>query len=148
LGSSTTSHVKEQETAAGEPGAAAGPICVVVVEEAADGERAVRVVARVKPDVVLMDLRLPQASGVEATRRILERLPGTHVLVLTISDAERDVTDAILAGARGYLLKESTLEEIMAGIRSAAVGQSTLSPRIAARVLDRLRALEQSGPRR
>jgi len=145
LGSSTTSHVKEQETAAGEPGAAAGPICVVVVEEAADGERAVRVVARVKPDVVLMDLRLPQASGVEATRRILERLPGTHVLVLTISDAERDVTDAILAGARGYLLKESTLEEIMAGIRSAAVGQSTLSPRIAARVLDRLRALEQSG---
>jgi DNA-binding NarL/FixJ family response regulator len=118
---------------------------IEVVEQAADGERAVRVVGREKPDVVLMDLRLPGISGVEATRRILEQLPGANVLMLTISDLERDVTDAIQAGARGYLLKESPLEEIMRGIRAAAVGQSTLSPRIAAGVLDRLRTLEQSG---
>jgi DNA-binding NarL/FixJ family response regulator len=169
VGSGARSQLKELEPPPSvEPGAAAGSIRVVVVddhdifrsglvrllsdeegievvEQAADGERAVRVVARETPDVVLMDLRLPGISGVEATRRILERVPDTNVLVLTISDAERDVTDAIQAGARGYLLKESTLEEIMSGIRSAAVGQSTLSPRVAASVLDRLRALEQTG---
>jgi DNA-binding NarL/FixJ family response regulator len=169
VGSGARSQLKELEPPpAVEPGAAAGSIRVVVVddhdifrsglvrllsdeegievvEQAADGERAVRVVARETPDVVLMDLRLPGISGVEATRRILERVPDTNVLVLTISDAERDVTDAIQAGARGYLLKESTLEEIMSGIRSAAVGQSTLSPRVAASVLDRLRTLERTG---
>jgi DNA-binding NarL/FixJ family response regulator len=118
---------------------------IEVVEEAADGERAVRVVGRVRPDVVLMDLGLPGISGIEATRHILEQMPGANVLVLTISDAERDITNAILAGARGYLLKESTLEEIIGGIRSAAIGQSTLSPRVAAGLLDRLRALEQTG---
>jgi two-component system NarL family response regulator len=169
VGGGTTSHVKEPRAAlSGEPGAATKSIRVVVVddhdlfrsglvrllseqdgievvEEAADGERAVRVVGRMRPDVVLMDLGLPGISGIEATRHIFEQMPGANVLVLTISDAERDVIDAILAGARGYLLKESTLDEIIGGIRSAAVGQSTLSPRIAARVLDRLRALEQSG---
>jgi two-component system NarL family response regulator len=116
-----------------------------VIEQAADGERGVRVVLRERPDVVLMDLGLPGMSGIEATRRILEQMPAAKVLVLTISDAERDVSEAILAGARGYLLKESTLEEIVGGIRSAALGQSTLSPRVAAGLLDRLRALEQSG---
>jgi two-component system NarL family response regulator len=118
---------------------------IEVVEQAADGERGVRVVLRERPDVVLMDLGLPGMSGIEATRRILEQMPAAKVLVLTISDAERDVSEAILAGARGYLLKESTLEEIVGGIRSAALGQSTLSPRVAAGLLDRLRALEQSG---
>ena len=101
---------------------------IEVVDEAADGERAVRVVGRVRPDVVLMDLGLPGISGIEATRHIFDQMPGANVLVLTISDAQRDVIDAILAGARGYLLKESTL-----------------SPRIAAGLLDRLRTLEQSG---
>jgi DNA-binding NarL/FixJ family response regulator len=169
VGGGTTSRLKEPRPAAsGEAGAATKSIRVVVVddhdlfrsglvrllseqdgidvvEEAADGERAVRVAGRVRPDVVLMDLGLPGISGIEATRHILEQMPRANVLVLTISDAERDVIDAILAGARGYLLKESTLDEIIGGIRSAAVGQSTLSPRIAAGLLDRLRALEQSG---
>jgi two-component system NarL family response regulator len=169
VGGGTTSHVKEPRAAlTGEPAAGTKSIRVVVVddhdlfrsglvrllgdqdgievvEEAADGERAVRVVGRVRPDVVLMDLGLPGMSGIEATRHIFEQMPGANVLVLTISDAQRDVIDAILAGARGYLLKESTLDEIIGGIRSAAVGQSTLSPRIAAGLLDRLRTLEQSG---
>jgi len=115
-----------------------------VVEEAGEGERAVRVVRRARPDVVLMDVRMPGMSGIEATRHIVEQTPGTSVLMLTISDSDRDVNEAILAGARGYLLKESGLEEIVGGIRAAAVGESTLSPRVAARLVDRLRALEQS----
>jgi DNA-binding NarL/FixJ family response regulator len=158
----------ERSPAAGESRPTAGPIRVVVVdshdifrsglvrllggqegievvEEAGDGERALRVVARVRPDVVLMDLRLPGISGVEAARRITKEVRGANVIVLTISDVESDVIDAIVAGACGYLLKESTLEEIVHAIRSASLGHSTLSPRVAVGVLDRLRALEQRG---
>jgi DNA-binding NarL/FixJ family response regulator len=115
-----------------------------VVEEAGDGDRAVRVVRRERPDVVLMDVRMPGMSGIEATRRIVEEAPDTNVLMLTISDSDGDVNEAILAGARGYLLKESGLEEIVGGIRAAAVGESTLSPRVAAGVVNRLRTLERS----
>jgi DNA-binding NarL/FixJ family response regulator len=118
---------------------------IEVVEEAADGERAVRVVARVRPDVVLMELRLPGISGVDVARRITKEVRGANVIVLTISDVESDVMDAIMAGACGYLLKESTLEEIVRAIRSASLGHSTLSPRVAVGLLDQLRALEQSG---
>ena len=87
-----------------------------------------------------MDLNMPGMSGVEATRQIVGFAPLTRVVVLTISDQDADVMDAILAGACGYLLKDSSIQELLSGIRSASVGESLISPTIAAKVLQRIRA--------
>ena len=111
-----------------------------VVGEAATGEQAVRSVRELTPDVVVMDLNMPGISGVDATRQITAEAPLTRVVVLTISDQDGDVMDAILAGACGYLLKDSSIQDLMRGIRSAAVGESLISPHIAAKVLQRVRA--------
>ena len=92
------------------------------------------------PDVVVMDLNMPGMTGVEATRHISRDAPLTRVIVLTISDQEQDVMDAILAGACGYLLKDASIQELMSGIRSAAVGESLISPHIAGKVLQHVRA--------
>ena len=113
---------------------------VQVVGEAADGDTAVRVVQELAPDVVLMDLNMPGMSGVEATERIVSITPLARVVVLTISDQDADVLDAILAGACGYLLKDSSIHDLIVGIRSAAVGESLISPHIASKVLQRVRA--------
>jgi DNA-binding NarL/FixJ family response regulator len=112
---------------------------VEVVAEAASGEDAIRVVAETAPDVVLMDLSMPGMSGIEATRRLLAESAATKVLVLTVSAEEADVTDAILAGASGYVLKDGPLEEVLAGIEAVAAGQSIISPRIATFMLQHLR---------
>src|SRR5215213_5804518 len=112
---------------------------IVVVGEAGDAADAVALAAEAKPDVALMDLDLPGASGVDATRRIRLVSPVTRVLVLTVSADENDVYDAVRAGACGYLLKDAPGEEIVAGIRAAAAGHSLLSPQIAALLLERLR---------
>jgi DNA-binding NarL/FixJ family response regulator len=111
-----------------------------VVGEAATGEQAVRSVRELTPDVVVMDLNMPGISGVDATRQITAEAPLTRVVVLTISDQDGDVMDAILAGACGYLLKDSSIQDLMRGIQSAAVGESLISPHIAAKVLQRVRA--------
>ena len=95
-----------------------------------------------------MDLNMPGIGGVEATRQISMIAPLTRVLVLTISDQDDDVMDAILAGACGYLLKDASISELMAGIRAAAVGESLVSPTIAAKVLQRVRASTRVSPRR
>jgi DNA-binding NarL/FixJ family response regulator len=108
--------------------------------EAASGLEAVRSVRETAPDVVVMDLNMPEMGGVEATRHIAAIAPLTRVLVLTISDEDADVMDAILAGACGYLLKDASIEELMAGIRAAWRGESLISPGIAAKVLQRVRA--------
>jgi DNA-binding NarL/FixJ family response regulator len=92
------------------------------------------------PDVVVMDLNMPGMSGVEATRHITADAPLTRVVVLTISDQDTDVMNAILAGACGYLLKDSSIQDLMRGISSAAVGESLISPHIASKVLQRVRA--------
>jgi DNA-binding NarL/FixJ family response regulator len=113
---------------------------VQVVGEAAGGAEAVRIVRELAPDVVVMDLNMPGMGGVEATRHISGIAPLTRVVMLTISDQDSDVMDAILAGACGYLLKDSRIEELMAGIRAAARGESLISPNIAAKVLQRIRA--------
>jgi DNA-binding NarL/FixJ family response regulator len=113
---------------------------VVVLGEAANGVEAVRLVREAAPDVVVMDLKMPAMTGVEATRLITSQSPLTRVIVLTISDQDSDVMDAIVAGACGYLLKDSSIENVVAGIRSAAVGSSLISPTIAAKVLQRVRA--------
>jgi DNA-binding NarL/FixJ family response regulator len=106
-----------------------------VVGEATDGETAVEVVARTAPDVAIMDLSLPGMGGVDATRRLTADAPATRVLVLTISADEKDVTEAIVAGACGYLLKESGMSELVAGVRAAAAGEAAITPRIAAGLL-------------
>jgi DNA-binding NarL/FixJ family response regulator len=111
-----------------------------VTGEAATGSDAVRAVRESAPDVVVMDLNMPGMGGVEATRHIAALAPLTRVVVLTISDEDSDVMDAILAGACGYLLKDSSIDELMAGIHAAARGESLISPAIAAKVLQRVRA--------
>jgi DNA-binding NarL/FixJ family response regulator len=117
---------------------------VDVVGEADTGTRALEQIRETAPEVVVMDLNMPGISGVEATRQIAMIAPLTRVLVLTISDQDADVMDAILAGACGYLLKDSTIDELMAGIGAAAAGESLVSPAIASKVLQRLRATSAS----
>jgi DNA-binding NarL/FixJ family response regulator len=106
-----------------------------VVGEAADGEEAVREVQLTKPDVVLMDVRMPGVDGVEAARRIRTATPGTAVLMLTMYDDDATVFTAMQAGARGYLLKGAEQDEIVAAIRAVASGQAIFGPGVAARVL-------------
>ena len=113
---------------------------VLIVGEAAAGQEALSIVRDVAPDVVVMDLNMPGMGGVEATRHISAIAPLTRVLMLTISDEDTDVIDAILAGACGYLLKDSSIQVLMDGIRAAAMGESLISPAIAAKVLQRVRA--------
>jgi DNA-binding NarL/FixJ family response regulator len=113
---------------------------VEVVGECDNGSDALEAVRELAPDVVVMDLNMPGISGVEATRQISMIAPLTRVLVLTISDQDDDVMDAVVAGACGYLLKDASITELMHGIRSAAVGESLISPTIATKVLQRLRA--------
>jgi DNA-binding NarL/FixJ family response regulator len=111
-----------------------------VLGEAANGAEAVRLVREDAPDVVVMDLNMPAMTGVEATRHITALSPLTRVIVLTISDEDADVMDAIVAGACGYLLKDSSIDDVVSGIRSAAIGASLISPTIASKVLQRVRA--------
>ncbi|HWG55411.1 MAG TPA: response regulator transcription factor [Gaiellaceae bacterium] len=113
---------------------------VDVVGEAASGTEALNVVRENAPDVVVMDLNMPGMNGVDATRHISRDAPLTRVVVLTISDQEQDVMDAILAGACGYLLKDASIHDLMQGIHSAAAGESLISPHIAGKVLQHVRA--------
>jgi DNA-binding NarL/FixJ family response regulator len=113
---------------------------VLVAGEATNGSEAVRLVRELAPDVVVMDLNMPSMTGVEATRHITALSPLTRVIVLTISDEDRDVLDAIVAGACGYLLKDSSISEVIAGIHAASHNQSLISPTIASKVLQRVRA--------
>jgi DNA-binding NarL/FixJ family response regulator len=113
---------------------------VQVVGECDNGTDAIHAVRDLAPEVVVMDLNMPGISGVEATRQISMIAPLTRVLVLTISDEDSDVLDAILAGACGYLLKDSSIAELVNGINAAAVGESLVSPAIASKVLQRVRA--------
>lgn len=113
---------------------------VLIVAEASEGASALGLVRELAPDVVVMDLNMPGMNGIEATREIARVAPLTRVLVLTISDQDADVLDAILAGACGYLLKDSSIQDLMAGIRAASVGEALISPHIASKVLQRVRA--------
>ena len=143
-----------------DPGGVDGPLRVLVVDdhtlfrsglrnlleeegfevaEARSGELALQAAAVRQPDVVLMDLNMPGISGVEATRRLEELSPGTPVVMLTVSADDRDVVDAVRAGACGYLLKDAAIEEIVAGIRAVASGESWVAPRVAGTLLARVR---------
>ncbi len=108
---------------------------LVVVGEAGGGAQAVTLVGELEPEIVLMDLSMPGMDGVEATRRILKEHPEVRVVVLTSFADEERVSDALAAGAVGYLLKDTDAREVLAGIRSAALGHAPLDPRVARTLL-------------
>jgi DNA-binding NarL/FixJ family response regulator len=108
---------------------------IEVVGEAADGDEAVASAEELVPDVVLMDVRMPKRSGIEATRAIAEVLPTARIVMLTVSDEEDDLYDAIKAGAAGYLLKEISIEEVAGAIRQVVDGQSLITPSMASKLL-------------
>ena len=113
------------------------------VGEAHSGEGALELAAEIVPHVVIMDLSMPGMGGVEATRRLTATAPLARVIVLTLSDDEESVVEAIMAGACGYLMKDSSLKEIAAAVRAAYSGGSILSSSISAMLLDRLRVNER-----
>jgi len=110
-----------------------------VVGEAASGADAVRLVDELVPDVVLMDLRMPGTDGVSATAQISRRQPGVHVLVVTTYDTDVDILHAVEAGATGYVLKDTPVDDLVNAIRCAARGETVLTPSVAARLMRRTR---------
>jgi two-component system NarL family response regulator len=116
-----------------------------VVGEAKNAAQALSMAARSRPSVALMDINMPGASGIEAARQLVKRCPGTQIVMLTVSPEAADVIESVQAGACGYLLKDASIEEIAAGIRAAADGESLLSPEVTADLLERVR--EAPAPR-
>ena len=116
---------------------------ITVVGEAGDGYEVVERATELMPDVVLMDVRMPRRSGIEAAAILKETLPHARILMLTISDDEADLFDAIKAGASGYLLKEISIEEVADAVRSVAAGQSSISPSMASKLLTEFAAMSK-----
>ncbi len=120
---------------------------MTVVGEAADGEEAVRLAVQLKPDVVLMDVSMPDLDGIEATRQLLRVVPDVKVLMLTMH-ADRDLVDkALKAGAVGYLVKDCSVDEVVAGVRMAANGDTALSPGLATSMLSEVHRLNSAAQR-
>lgn len=111
-----------------------------IVGEASEGEAAVRMAESLNPAIVLMDLRMPGMDGVTALREIKTNNPQVQILVLTTYDSDADILPAIEAGASGYLLKDTTREDLFAAIRAAARGETVLAPAVAARLVGKMRA--------
>ncbi|MFD5315766.1 response regulator [Streptomyces sp. NPDC127098] len=109
---------------------------IAVLGEAAHGAEAVRLAAELRPDVVLMDVRMPGMDGIEATRRIVDAGDRSRVLVLTTFDLDEYVHAALRAGASGFLLKDARPEELLAGIRAVAAGDAVIAPALTRRLLD------------
>jgi DNA-binding NarL/FixJ family response regulator len=119
---------------------------IVPVAAAADGEEAVTLAARHRPDVVLMDLRMPKLDGVEATRRIRAARPDTEIVVLTTHADEGSILDALRAGARGYLTKDAGIAEISRAVQAAAAHQALLDPIIQSRLVAAAGAAQRPAP--
>lgn len=119
-----------------------------IVGEASDGLEAVTKVAELHPDVVLMDVRMPKATGIEATRAIRATNADVKILMLTVSDDENDLYESVRAGANGYLLKEVSIEEVADAVRAVARGHSLISPSMASKLLTEFNALAQRAEER
>jgi DNA-binding NarL/FixJ family response regulator len=108
---------------------------IQVVGEAGDGGEAVQRAIETAPDIVLMDVRMPKGTGIDACRAIKDSVPSAKIIMLTISDEEADLYEAIKAGATGYLLKEISIEEVASAVRAVQNGQSLISPSMASKLL-------------
>jgi two-component system NarL family response regulator len=114
---------------------------IEVVAEAENGEEAIAKAEEVAPDVVLMDVRMPRVNGIDAARAIREASPSTKIIMLTVSDEDDDLYEAIKAGANSYLLKEVSVEEVPEAIRAVVQGQSLISPSMASKLLNEYTSL-------
>jgi len=117
---------------------------IEIAATAADGAEAIAAARAYRPDVVLMDIKMPRVDGLAATRAILSENPLTRVIVLTTFETDELVFEAILSGARAYLLKDAQPDEIMNAIRAAARGEPRLSPSVAGKILDEFRRLKSN----
>jgi DNA-binding NarL/FixJ family response regulator len=117
---------------------------IEVVGEAGDGVAATDLAATAVPDVVLMDVRMPKRSGIEACLSIKDVAPSAKIIMLTVSDEEADLYDAVKNGASGYLLKDSSIDEVAQAIRVVAEGQSLISPSMAVKLLDEFKQMTRS----
>ncbi|GIF67683.1 DNA-binding response regulator [Asanoa ishikariensis] len=124
---------------AGVRGLLSGEPDITVVGEAASGTEALTAARALRPSVVLMDLRLPGLDGVGATAQVLAALPATRVVVLTTYETDSDILRAVEAGAAGYLLKDTSRTDLVTAVRSAARGETVLSPSVATRLLHHVR---------
>jgi DNA-binding NarL/FixJ family response regulator len=124
---------------AGLTGILAGCPDLTVVGEAASAAEAVTVAAALRPDVVLMDLRMPGGDGVSATAAVLAAVPAARVVVLTTYDSDAEILRAVEAGAAGYLLKDAARTDLIAAVRAASRGETVLAPSVATRLVDRMR---------
>ena len=118
---------------------------IAVVGEASDGAEAVRLVEEVGPDVAVLDIRMPEVSGVEAARRIKDRFPDTRVLVLTAYDDDPYVFALLEAGADGYVLKTASADELVDAVRTVHGGESALSPEVASKVVRQATGRQPAG---
>jgi two-component system NarL family response regulator len=117
---------------------------IEVVGEAGDGVAATELAATAVPDVILMDVRMPKRSGIEACVAIKDVAPTARIIMLTVSDEEADLYDAVKNGASGYLLKDSSIDEVAQAIRVVADGQSLISPSMAIKLLDEFKQMSRS----
>ncbi|MCU1587624.1 MAG: two component transcriptional regulator, LuxR family, partial [Frankiales bacterium] len=118
---------------------------IEVVGEASDGAEATDKAAETLPDIVLMDVRMPKRGGIDACTTIHEVVPSAKIIMLTISDEEADLYEAIKAGAMGYLLKEISIEEVASAIRAVHGGQSLISPSMASKLITEFATMSRRG---
>ncbi len=121
---------------------------IEVVAEAADGAEALARAVETTPDIVLMDVRMPRRGGIDACTLIKDAVPSAKIIMLTISDEEADLYEAIKAGAMGYLLKEISIEEVAGAVRAVAEGQSLISPSMATKLLTEFASMIKRGDER
>jgi DNA-binding NarL/FixJ family response regulator len=119
---------------------------IAVVGEAEDGASAVQAAQDLIPDVILLDIRMPKASGIDACRGIKDAVPGAKIVILTISDEEDDLFQAIKAGATGYLLKDNSVEQLPEAVRATFEGQSFITPSMATKLLSEFTELARQAP--
>jgi DNA-binding NarL/FixJ family response regulator len=120
---------------------------IEVIAEAANGNEAVALAKELTPDVILMDVRMPGQSGIAASLEVLEALPSTQIIILTVSDDEDDLLDAMKAGAAGYLLKEISIEEVRSAVHSVVAGQRLVTPSLATKLITEFASLDRQAER-